>query len=172
MEIKVLLHNIRSIENVGSILRTSDGLGINEVFLSGWTALADKELPHIEEKLWQKLNKTALGAEKTVKITRLGKNFKYVEKAISEIKNKEFIVLGLENNIDKNREMVYNINRKLSMMGRQKILLILGEEVDGICEELMNLVDIFVEIPMRGKKESFNVAIAYAILAYELSKAY
>ena len=161
--IQVLVHNIRSVENVGAIFRTSEGFGVDKIYLSGCTILAKTELPHLEAKLAQKLTKTALGAEKMVRFERWGDDFKEIQEKILALKDDGFMVVGLENNINKK-----TINLP-DFVGGDKILLVLGEEVNGIGADLMDLIDVFVEIPMLGKKESFNVSVAAGIALYQMT---
>ncbi|MDR0957370.1 MAG: TrmH family RNA methyltransferase, partial [Candidatus Nomurabacteria bacterium] len=85
-EIVVIFHNIRSIMNVGAILRTMECFGIKRAFATGWTPSLDQGLPHVREKIAKELNKTALGAEKNVE-------FKYhddIMKLIENLKNEGF----------------------------------------------------------------------------------
>ena len=163
--IRVLVHNIRSVENVGAIFRTSEGFGVDKIYLSGCTALAKEELPHLEMKLRRKLAKTALGAEEMVSFERLGDDFKSIRVMISELKREVFVIVGLENNIQKKTVKLPDFRPSEN----EKILLVIGEEVNGICDELMELVDVFVEIPMVGQKESFNVSVATGIALYQLT---
>lgn len=155
------LHNIRSCYNVGAILRTAEGFGVSEVILSGYTPrVHDRNLlPHLREKLDKEIHKTALGAEDLLKIYSSGDIITEVEK----YRNRGFQIVGLENNITDKRL----INLKDAEF-KEKVVLILGEEVHGIPEELYDLIDTFVEIPMKGKKESFNVSVAAGIALYAL----
>lgn len=160
-KIAVLVHNIRSIHNVGSILRSADGFGIDEVIFSGYTPYPrqenDTRLPHIINKIEKTLHKTALDAENSVKNI-------YIEnpiEVVSSYKQKGYIILALEqasNSVDLKR-----------FKAPEKCLLILGEEVDGINSELLSLADVILEIPMHGIKESFNVSVAAGIAFYQLS---
>lgn len=163
-KVKVLLHNIRSIHNLGAILRTADGFGVKEVALSGITPLAGNSLPHIENKLMAQVAKTALGAEKTVPIVKLGKDLAGCKKWLEQQKTLGYDIFGLENNIEIKTSLLFNINS----LARDKLVLVVGEEVDGISQGLYNLMDYFVEIPMFGEKESFNVSVATGIALYEI----
>lgn len=158
----LVLDNIRSCYNVGAILRTAEGFGIERVILSGYTPrVHDPDLlPHLRDKLDREIHKTALGAEDMLDIYSSHDILKEVEK----YKNGGWQVVGLENNIDK--KLVKLNDPELKKMLKSKVLLVLGEEVHGISPELYDLMDLFVEIPMKGKKESFNVSVAAGIAMY------
>ena len=164
MEVVLVLHNIRSCYNVGAILRTAEGFGVSSVILSGYTPRPhDKNLlPHLREKLDKEIHKTALGAEDMLK-TEVAENLTAI---LSRLKSQNYQIVGLENNI---KQDVCQINDSgLRKKLGQKIVLILGEEVNGIPEELYDLIDLFVEIPMKGQKESFNVSVAAGIALYAI----
>lgn len=167
MVLKVVLHNIRSVYNVGAILRTCEGFGVDEVVLSGYTPRYDDEelLPHLRDRLNKQIAKTALGAEKLLDIYASGDIFA----DLTEWKKQDYKIVGLENNIQDTRLKRLNDSKLKGEIG-EKIVLILGEEVNGIDQKLYELIDIFVEIPMRGKKESFNVSVAAGIALYGLMK--
>lgn len=163
MEMIVVLHNIRSCYNVGAILRTAEGLGLKKVVLSGYTPKVHDTnlLPHMREKLDREIHKTALGAENMLKIC--------IPESISALLDSfralGWQIVGLENNIS--RSPIYKLNEsKLKEVLSDKVVLLLGEEVNGINPELYDLIDLFVEIPMKGKKESFNVSVAAGIAMY------
>ena len=168
MEIVLVLDNIRSTYNVGAILRTFEGFGGREIICSGVTPCAARPglLPHLAEKLEHQIGKTALGAEKTLKIEYSDNilDFLQAEKAAGSP------ILGLENNLDDSR-VVRLSEIKTHLKGSQRVILVLGEEVNGIRTEVRNLCDRFAEIPMRGQKESFNVSVATGIALYELTKS-
>ena len=165
MEITLVLHNIRSCYNVGAIIRTAEGFGIKKVILSGYTPRVGDEnlLPHLREKLDKEVHKTALGAENLVKIALVDD----IKTEILKYRTEGVTIVGLENNI---KGDVYELNDpNLKEKLGDKIILVLGEEVNGIDEELYNLMNLFVEIPMKGKKESFNVSVATGIALYSLT---
>lgn len=162
MEILLVLHNIRSCYNVGAILRTAEGFGLKRVILSGYTPRPHdiRALPHLREKIDKEIHKTALGAEDLVKTISIDD----IKTLIVKCRTEGVTIVGLENNIG---GKVYKLNdSKLKGVLSDKIILILGEEVGGIDEELHNLINYFVEIPMYGKKESFNVSVATGIAIY------
>lgn len=164
---QLVLDNIRSCYNVGAILRTADGFGVTRVILSGYTPRVHdaKLLPHLRDKLDREIHKTALGAEDMLDIYSCDD----IKHELLELKNQGWQIIGLENNIKDDRLFVINspeFKAKLS----DRIVLILGEEVNGIDNSLYDIIDLFVEIPMKGKKESFNVSVAAGIAMYELTK--
>ena len=92
-----------------------------------------------------------------------------IKSELASLKSQGWQIIGLENNIKDERLFVINsseLKKKLS----DKTVLILGEEVNGIDNSLYDIIDLFVEIPMRGQKESFNVSVAAGIALYELSE--
>ncbi len=163
MKLILVLDNIRSCYNVGAILRTAEGFGVEKVILSGYTPRVHDEnlLPHIRDKLDREIHKTALGAEDMVEIYSSGD----ILKELSEWKSQGWQIVGLENNIQDKRLMRLN-DPKLREVLQEKVILILGEEVEGIAQPLYDLIDLFVEIPMEGQKESFNVSVAAGIAMY------
>jgi tRNA G18 (ribose-2'-O)-methylase SpoU len=162
-EIVVIAHNIRSTHNVGSLLRTADGLGVHTVYLTGYTPYpqkkADERLPHLARKIDSQIAKTALGAEKS----SFWRQFDSVHSVINDLKSSGYTLVGLEQTQDS------------VLLPRfsppDKIAVLLGSEVDGIEPNLLNLCDAVVEIPMYGQKESFNVVQASAICLYTLREA-
>ena len=167
MELILVLDNIRSCYNVGAIMRTAEGFGVLRVILSGYTPrLHDsKLLPHLREKLDREIHKTALGAEEMLDIEACDD----ILLEIGKMKEEGWQIVGLENNIESNRIVQLgseDCRQKLS----EKVVLVLGEEVHGISESVQRMMDLFVEIPMRGKKESFNVSVAAGIAMYDLMR--
>lgn len=160
-----MLHNIRSTYNVGAILRTAEGFGVKKVILSGYTPRVNdaRVLPHLREKLNHEIHKTALGAEEMLDIYACDD----IISEVSKMKDDGWMVVGLENNIP---EKTYFLgSEELSERLSQKIVLILGEEVNGIDYSLYDIIDLFAEIPMKGKKESFNVSVAAGVALYALT---
>ena len=158
----VVIHNIRSCYNVGAILRSAEGFGVSRVILSGYTPRVHdaKLLPHLREKLDKEIHKTALGAEDMVEIYASDDIFTELEK----LKKQGWQIVGLENNIQ--RDLYQLGSEKLKKVLNDKVVLVLGEEVKGIDYALYDIIDLFVEIPMKGKKESFNVSVAAGIAMY------
>ncbi len=158
LKIIVIAHNIRSTHNVGAIFRTAEGFGIQKIILSGYTPYPtlpqDTRLPHIAEKLTHQIHKTALGAESMVP-------FEYQEiPQLSALKQAGYTIVGLEQDDRAILLPNYTIPKKVA--------LLLGEEVAGIESTLRQKCDDLIEIPMQGKKESFNVSVAAGIALYGL----
>lgn len=159
-EIVLLVHDIRSCHNVGSLLRTAEGLGVAKVYFSGYTPYptepTDSRLPYIHQKLTKQIHKTALGAE-------IAQPWEHVDSAavlIAELRSNGFTVLGLEQSCTSTSLPTYE--------APGKVALLLGREVEGVSEELLKLVDETLEIPMYGTKESYNVVQAAAMALYQL----
>jgi len=160
MKIVLILHNVRSCHNVGSMLRTADGLGIEQVYLTGYTPypknISDTRLPHLASKITSQIAKTALGAEETVH----WEHYEELHLALEKLRKRGYLIAALEQTAD-------SIN--LSDFKRpEKIAIIVGSEVAGLDSEVLKIVDTCIEIPMLGKKESFNVSVAAAIALYHL----
>ena len=158
-DITVIAHNIRSTHNVGAIFRTAEGFGISKIILSGYTPYPklpkDSRLPHIAEKLTKQISKTALDAEKIVP-------FEYIEQPpLDMLKNDGYRIVALEQAPNSITLSSYN--------PPEKIALLLGEEVEGITAELLEKCEDIIEIPMVGKKESYNVSVATGIALYALT---
>lgn len=158
-EIVLIAHNIRSTHNVGSIFRTAEGFGVKKIILSGYTPYPklpnDNRLPHIADKLHHQIHKTALGAEELVA-------FEYQEEVdIAQLKSSGYQIVALE---QADNSIPLNAYR-----APEKMALIIGEEVNGVDENILNTCDSILEIPMKGKKESFNVSVAAGIALYALT---
>lgn len=166
MEIILLLPNIRSTFNVGSIFRTADGFGVKKIILSGYTPYPnlnlvgkdDSRLPHIKEKITKQISKTALGAETII-------DFDYLPSPpIEKLKERGYFIIGLEQEPGSTMLPDFSLSS-----GYEKIALIVGEEVNGLTPKELALCDQIVEIPMVGQKESFNVSVAVGICLYGLN---
>ena len=160
MQIVVIAHNIRSTHNIGSIFRTADGFGVEHLYLTGYSPYPalerDTRLPHIAKKTTEEINKTALGAEQTVTFTHALNPYTVIDGH----KAHGYEIIGLEQG--ENTIALPNFNAP------PKIVLILGEEINGIPSDLLKKCTSLVEIPMQGKKESFNVSVAAGIALYAL----
>lgn len=161
MQIRLVLHNIRSTYNVGAILRTAEGLGVNQVFYSGYTPRYNDTnlLPHLREKLNHQIAKSAIGAEKLV----AQENIDDLQNWLDLQKGQKKLIFGLENNLssaEEPRRITLGQNLQQEIFANNEAILILGEEVAGIPPEIRAKCDYFLEIPMQGKKESFNVSIS------------
>jgi len=148
--ISILVENIRSVHNVGSIFRTADGFGAEKIYLTGYTAHPPRE----------DLNKTALGAEDTVP-------WEYFEKsldAVTVIRENGIALVLIEQT--KQSQSIYEINWEFP------VCFIVGNEVSGVSEELSKMANIHVELPMRGIKQSLNVSVAVGVVGYEFARYY
>jgi len=159
--IVLIAHNIRSSYNVGSLLRTADGLGIKKVYLTGNTPyplkLNDGRLPHAAAKQHKDISKTALGAETTIDWQHVTD----VVEVIQHLTDDGYAICALELTAESIPINKYKPPKRCA--------LILGNELSGVPKELLSLSQVSLEIPMYGKKESFNVAVAAAIALYQLS---
>jgi len=158
-KIIVIAHNIRSTHNIGSIFRTCEGFGVSKIILSGYSPypklLNDTRLPHLSEKLTAQIHKTALGAENMVK-------FEHQDTLdLGSLKMEGYTIVGLE----QNKQSITLSKYKAPT----KIALILGEEVHGITNDLVEQCDDLIEITMVGLKESFNVSVAAGIALFALT---
>lgn len=156
----VVAHDIRSAHNVGALLRTADGLGVERLFLTGHSPYpqtpGDPRLPHLASQQHRRIQKTALGAELSVKW-----EYHYQAKGVIERLSKEgYGIVGLEQT-DRAEPLP-------SYRPPQRLALLLGNEISGLPVELLNLCHQIVHIPMSGTKESFNVAAAAAMALYHL----
>ena len=150
LPISILVENIRSVHNVGSIFRSADGFGAEKIYLSGYTAHPPRE----------DLHKTALGAEDAVP-------WEYFENpldAAAVIKKKGIPLILIEQT--KQSKSMYEIEWEFP------VCFIVGNEVSGVSEELSSMADIHVELPMRGVKQSLNVSVAVGVVGYEFSRYY
>jgi 23S rRNA (guanosine2251-2'-O)-methyltransferase len=159
-DISVIVHDIRSTHNVGSLLRTCEGLGVRHIYFTGYTpypaAPNDPRLPHIARRLTDQIHKTALGAETLVPWTHAEDVFA----CITQLRSDDYTVVALEQQSDSAPLPGYN--------PPTKIALLLGREVEGIDPAILELCDTTLEIPMFGHKESFNVVQAAAMALYQL----
>lgn len=146
----VLLDNIRSAWNAGSILRSADGFGFSQAYLCGITPTPDNEA----------VTKTSLGAEDSV-------SWSYHKDAVKLVKGLKRIGHGIYA-LEEHERAVY-IDQ--APVARHTSILIVGNEITGVDPGLLELCDQIVYIPMRGQKRSFNVAIAFGIAAFALSRA-
>ena len=165
MKIILVLDNIRSTYNVGAILRTAEGFGVERVILSGYTPRVHdaKLLPHLREKLDREIHKTALGAEEMLEVYACDDIFTELKR----LRDEGCVIVGLENNIA--IDNLYRLNDvQLKELLGEKVVLVLGEEVHGIDYSLHDIINLFVEIPMKGQKESFNVSVATGIALWGL----
>ncbi len=154
----IIAHDIRSSHNVGALLRTADGFGAR-VYLTGYTPYPetkhDRRLPHIVDRLTAQIHKTALGAEKD---TKLWAHHQDISELLEDLLDDEFEIVGLE--------QAAGAIKLPDYQPVDKVAILLGREVEGIAPELLAQCHKVIEIPMRGRKESFNVVQAAAVALY------
>lgn len=156
----VLLHNIRSLHNAGSIFRTADAVGIEKIYLCGITP---SPLDEFNQPRTQ-LTKVSLGAEKTVPWDDSARSPRAISKLIDRLKKDGYKIFALETSKNSTPYQLLKLN-----FHRLKIALVVGNEVKGLPKSILKKADKILSIPMRGKKESLNVAVAFGIVAYHLS---
>lgn len=149
-ETAVLLHNVRSAHNVGSIFRTAEAAGVSRVYLSGYTPTPKDRFGRAQKEV----AKTALGAEKFLP----WEQHEAPAPLISRLKKDGWRIVGVEQDT---RARDY---RKFD--AKSKTFFIFGNEVRGLSKELRDQCDTLIEIPMHGKKESLNVAVAAGIILF------
>lgn len=151
LPVVVVLNSIRSSYNVGSIFRTSDGAMIEKLILCGYTPYPPKK----------EVLKTALGSQDSV-------DWEFVENpldVVKEYKSKGYTICALEQTDN-------NISYSELAKPNLPLCLIVGNEISGVNQELIDLCDLSIEIPQFGIKQSLNVAVAYGIAIFELRKIY
>lgn len=149
LPVVALLDNVRSLYNVGSIFRTSDGAFVSGLYLCGFT-------PHPPRK---EIEKTALGATMSVP----WKYFRHAAEAVAEARTAGMRILVLEHTTE-------SIPYDRIARAEFPICLVVGNEITGVSDELIAAADGAIDIPMYGTKQSLNAAVAYGIAVFELSK--
>ncbi len=150
-----ILHNIRSLYNVGSIFRTADAAGIEKIYLAGITP----EPVDIFGRPRPQLTKVALGGEKSVPWEK----FKNTSQLLEKLKNVGYKIFAVEQS---KKSIPYH---KLKIKNlKLKIALVVGNEVKGLSPAILKKADKILEIPMHGAKESLNVAVAFGIVVFRL----
>lgn len=156
----LILHDVRSLYNLGAILRTAEGAGINKVFLTGYTpSLVDRF-----GKARKEVVKTALGAERLVALEK----FADISRLIEKLKKEKIFVVALEQNSEAISYKKFAANYRQKIKNKSGLALILGNEVLGLSKDILKKSDVIIQIPMRGKKESLNVSVAAGIALFEL----
>ena len=147
LPVTVVLDNVRSMHNIGSIFRTSDGFAVEQIYLCGITA----QPPHRE------IEKTALGATQSV-------NWTYFETpllAVEQLKTEGYKIIAIEQ--AENSIMLNDFTPETD----EKYALIFGNEVNGVSDEVMEQIDACIEIPQFGTKHSFNVVVSAGIVLWD-----
>ncbi|TSC68698.1 MAG: rRNA methylase [Parcubacteria group bacterium Gr01-1014_56] len=148
----LILHNIRSVHNVGSIFRTADAAGVTKIILSGYTPLPIDRFGMPRKDF----AKVSLGAEKTIPWVQT----KTLVSAIRQLKKEKYYIVAVEQ--DKKSVSLFDFKPPKN----KPLALVLGNEVRGLSKPALALCDKIVEIPMRGKKESLNVSVAAGIAIF------
>jgi len=151
-ECVLILHNIRSVHNVGSIFRTADAAGITKIYVTGYTPAPIDRFGRERRDFV----KVSLGAEKTV-LWEKNENPLVV---IDELKKKGVFLVAVE-------QAGKAIDYKKVVLPRQSAI-IFGNEVEGISENILHAVDVIAEIPMHGEKESLNVSVSVGIALFRM----
>jgi 23S rRNA (guanosine2251-2'-O)-methyltransferase len=154
MQFYLILPDIRSCHNVGAMFRTADAFGVDMIYLTGYTPCPPEP----------KIDKVSLGAEKWVP----WKKMKSLKRVIGGLKKRGVFIVGLEKaegSVDIGE--IVNEDQRLKIEDHETVIaLIVGNEVDGVKEDILEVCDLVVHIPMYGKKESLNVSIAAGIAMY------
>jgi tRNA G18 (ribose-2'-O)-methylase SpoU len=148
----LILHNIRSVSNVGAMFRTADAAGINKIYLTGYTPTPKDRFGRIRRDM----AKSALGAEEYMPWEQK----KILYPLLAKLKKEKFFIIGIEqakNSID---------YKKVKL--QHKNIFIVGSEVTGIAKNILEKCNVIAEIPMKGKKESLNVSVALGIVLFRV----
>lgn len=151
-EVQVLIHDIRSTHNVGSIFRTSDAVGVGKIYISGFSPTPQDKFGRPRRDV----AKVSLGAEKTIP-------WEYTDSVIpliKKLKKEGFEIVGLE-------QSEKSVDYK-KFKSKKPILFIVGSEVEGMDKKILDLCDSIVEIPMLGEKESLNVSVAFGVAMFRI----
>lgn len=160
-KIVIILNDVRSCYNVGSIFRTADAVGVNEIALCGITPYPRVKNDTRSEKViinnTKMIHKTALDAEESV----MFQHFETTLEAIKYYSENNYQVIALENKVP-------NTQNIFTFKPNSKIALVVGSETDGLDTDILNKSDATIEIPMHGIKNSLNVSVATGIALYSL----
>lgn len=166
----LVIPNIRSAHNVGSLFRTADGAGVTKIYLAGYSPLPLDKFGRIS-KPQKEIAKTALGAEKSIPY----EYFPTLKEIVKKLKKEKFVVIGLEQD-EKSIKIGSSVSGKKDeeklkkiLSDSEKIALVVGEEVEGMTSADLKLMDYLIEIPMHGQKESLNVSVAGGIAMFWVS---
>lgn len=147
LPVTVVLDSVRSMHNVGSIFRTSDGFAVEQIFLCGITA----QPPHRE------IEKTALGATHSIDWAY----FENISDAIARLKEDGYHIIAIEQ--ASGSVMLNEFNPPVN----EKYALIFGNEVNGVSDDAMEQIDTCIEIPQFGTKHSFNIVVSAGIVLWD-----
>lgn len=142
----LILHNIWSLYNIGALFRTAEGVGFSQIFLTGYSPSPEN----------QKVAKVALGAEKMI----LWKKYSSITRLLSRLQKEGYQRIALEQTP---KSIPY-----YALRSPKRFAVLLGNEVRGLSPAIIKKTDAVIEIPMFGKKESLNVAVAFGVVAYHM----
>ncbi|MBX3239208.1 MAG: RNA methyltransferase [Chitinophagaceae bacterium] len=153
----IVMDNVRSMHNVGSVFRSADAFLVEAVYLCGYTPRP----PHRD------INKTALGATETVRWEYMPATLQ----AVSALKEKNYAIWAVEQ--AEGSVNLEHISAELLKTGDQRgVAVVFGNEVEGVAEEVLAVCDGCIEIPQSGTKHSLNISVAAGIVLWELSKSF
>ena len=147
LPVAVVLDSVRSMNNIGSVFRTSDGFAVEQIILCGITA----QPPHRE------IEKTALGATQSVNWTY----FSGIKEALQKLRGEGYQIIAVEQAENSTRLNQYQPENN------QKYALIFGNEINGVSEEAMQMIDNCIEIPQFGTKHSFNIVVSVGMVLWD-----
>jgi tRNA G18 (ribose-2'-O)-methylase SpoU len=151
----IILPDIRSALNVGSIFRTADACGVNKIYLAGYTPAPIDKFGRVNKEI----GKTALGAEKTLAWEKI----EDISKLLTKLKKDGFYLIAIEqakNSVDYKK-----------VRAKDKSVFIFGNEVEGLAKNILKKCDVIAEIPMVGEKESLNVAVSAGVALFRILEA-
>lgn len=151
----IILHDIRSAYNVGAIFRTADGAGVSKIFLTGYTPVPARKDAVYKTQAEKMIAKTALGAEQSVSWEQVA-----LAALMQRLRKENVSLIALEKTKD-----AIPVSHHVPQF---PAALIVGNEVEGVAQSILELCDTIVAIPMRGTKESLNVSVAAGIAMYAL----
>lgn len=160
----LILHNIRSLYNLGAILRTAEGAGADKVFLTGYTPSSIDRFGRMKKQV----AKTALGAEKSIAFEKFANIFRLVE----ILKKEKIFIIALEQNPGAISYKKFASRYCQKIKNKSGLVLILGNEIQGLSQNILKESDAIIEIPMFGKKDSLNVSVAAGIALFELCELF
>ena len=153
-EFYAVLDNLRSLHNVGSIFRTAEALGFKKIFLGGITTDLNSS------KARREIAKTALGAENYLAWEKVKQTWRILKK----LKQEGFYLIGLEIT-----PQALPLNKVKLPKNYKKFVLVVGNEIKGLSPQILSYCQKVVKIPLKGRKESLNVGVAFGIAAFWLS---
>lgn len=150
--VTIVLDNIRSLNNIGSVFRTADAFLMEQIYLCGITATP----PHRD------IQKTALGATETVNWN----HFNSTLKAIEQLKQQDYKIAAVEQTENSTFLNNFKVNRN------EKWALVFGNEVSGVDQDVINHCDVVIEIPQFGSKHSLNISVSVGVVLWEIQNQF